>query len=36
MSVAVAADVGELFENNVGIMLSFRKEGLVKQKSKND
>ena len=36
MSVAVAADIGELFENNVGIMLSFRKEGLIKLKSKNN
>ena len=36
MSVAVAADLGELFENNAGIMLSFRKEGFVKWKSKND
>lgn len=33
MSVAAAADIGELFENNVGIMLSFRKEGLVKLNS---
>jgi hypothetical protein len=36
MTVAVAADLGELFQKNAGIMLSFRKEGFVKWKSKND